>query len=53
VPLSIGAQLVARGENTAVGVLPPEKALPTDLFFSELARRGISVQEMILEERIL
>jgi lysine 6-dehydrogenase len=49
-PLSIGAQLVAHGQATGVGVLPPEAALPTEPFFSELARRGIAVQEVIVDE---
>jgi lysine 6-dehydrogenase len=50
VPLSIGAQLLARGQTTGKGVLPPERALPTEPFFTELARRGIMVDEAILEE---
>jgi lysine 6-dehydrogenase len=50
VPLSIGAQLVAHSQNPGAGVLPPEQALPTEPFFTELARRGIAVQEVIVEE---
>ncbi|RMF27312.1 MAG: hypothetical protein D6759_17980, partial [Chloroflexi bacterium] len=50
IPLSIGAQLIAHGETTGRGVLPPEQALPTDRFFAELARRGITVEEQIVEE---
>jgi saccharopine dehydrogenase-like NADP-dependent oxidoreductase len=50
VPLSIGAQLVAHGQVTGRGVLPPERALPTAPFFAELARRGIAVEEAISEE---
>jgi lysine 6-dehydrogenase len=53
VPLSIGAQIVAEGMATTKGVKPPELALPTDLFFHELAKRGITVEETILEEGIL
>jgi lysine 6-dehydrogenase len=53
IPLSIGAQLVAHGKATGMGVLPPERALPTNLFFEELARRGILVDEEIVEEGIL
>jgi len=49
IPLSIGAQLIAHGETTGKGVLPPEQALPTDRFFAELARRGIVVEETIVE----
>ena len=50
IPLSIGAQLIAHGQTTGQGVLPPEQALPTAPFFSELARRGIEVEETIVEE---
>lgn len=49
-PLSVGAQLIARGQITGKGVLPPERALPTEPFFAELARRGIEVEEENLEE---
>jgi saccharopine dehydrogenase-like NADP-dependent oxidoreductase len=50
IPLSIGAQLIARGQTTGKGVLPPERALPVGSFFAELARRGITVDEEIVEE---
>ncbi len=50
IPLSIGAQLIAHGETTAKGVVPPERALPTDRFFRELEKRGITVEERIVEE---
>ncbi|HID33416.1 MAG TPA: hypothetical protein EYP25_02415 [Anaerolineae bacterium] len=50
IPLSIGAQLIAHGETTAKGVVPPERALPTDPFFRELEKRGITVEERIVEE---
>lgn len=53
VPLSIGAQLIAGGQTTGKGVLPPEQALPTEPFFAELARRGITVEEEIVEEATL
>jgi saccharopine dehydrogenase-like NADP-dependent oxidoreductase len=53
IPLSIGAQMIARGQVTGRGVLPPERALPTDVFFDELARRGIVVEEEIVETGIL
>ncbi|MBN1180055.1 MAG: saccharopine dehydrogenase NADP-binding domain-containing protein [Anaerolineae bacterium] len=53
IPLSIGAQLIAHGEVTGRGVLPPERALPTRRFFDELARRGILVDEEIVEEGAL
>lgn len=50
VPLSIGAQLIASGQVTARGVRPPEIALPTQPFFDELAKRGITVEETIVEQ---
>ncbi len=49
IPLSIGAQMVARGQITGSGVLPPELALSTGPFFAELERRGIVVEEEIVE----
>ncbi len=50
IPLSIGAQLIAHGLTTAKGVVAPEQALPTDIFFRELEKRGITVEETIVEE---
>jgi len=49
VPLSIGAQMLAKGQVKAKGVLPPERAIDPGLFFRELARRGIVVHEKIEE----
>ncbi len=49
VPLSIGAQLIAGGEAEGRGVLPPEQALPAGRFFEELARRGITIEETVVE----
>lgn len=53
IPLSIAAQLIAAGQATAQGVVPPEQALPTSPFFAELARRGITVEERIVEEGLV
>ncbi len=50
IPLSIGAQMLAKGQVEAKGVVPPEIAFPTQPFFQELAKRGIQVEEKI-EER--
>ena len=50
IPLSIGAQLIAHGQAMGSGVLAPELAFPTELFFAELALRGIVVEEVIVEE---
>lgn len=52
-PLSIGAQMIAHRQTTGKGVLPPELAFPTEPFFVELARRGIVVEEEIVEEGYL
>jgi saccharopine dehydrogenase-like NADP-dependent oxidoreductase len=43
VPLSIGVQMIARGEISVRGVVPPERAIPPERFFEELARRGIEI----------
>jgi saccharopine dehydrogenase-like NADP-dependent oxidoreductase len=53
IPLSIGAQLVANGEALALGVLPPELALPVEPFFQALALRGITVEETVVQESVL
>jgi saccharopine dehydrogenase-like NADP-dependent oxidoreductase len=53
VPLSIGAQLIAEGKVTARGVQPPELALPAQPFFEALAKRGITIEEQIVEEGTL
>ena len=50
IPLAIGAELIAGGQATARGVLPPEQALPVSPFFEALEKRGLIVDEMIVEE---
>jgi len=47
VPLSIASQMLARGEISQHGVLPPEVAVKPEPFFSELAKRGIKINETI------
>jgi lysine 6-dehydrogenase len=49
IPLSIGAQMIARGEVERAGVVPPEQAFRAQPFFDELAWRGIHVHEEIVE----
>lgn len=49
IPLSIGAQMIARGDITHRGVVPPETAIPPELFFSELKKRGIEIHERVEE----
>ncbi len=53
IPASIGAQLLAHGEVRSVGVLAPEAAFEPAPFISELARRGIRVEERIEEHGII
>jgi saccharopine dehydrogenase-like NADP-dependent oxidoreductase len=47
IPLSIGAQMIARGDVKVRGVVPPETALDPDIFFAELHKRGIEIHERV------
>jgi saccharopine dehydrogenase-like NADP-dependent oxidoreductase len=49
IPLSIGAQMIARGDVKVRGVVPPETAIDPDTFFAELARRGIEIHSTVEE----
>jgi saccharopine dehydrogenase-like NADP-dependent oxidoreductase len=49
IPLSIGAQMIASGDITKKGVVPPETAIPAELFFKELGKRGIEIHEKVEE----
>jgi lysine 6-dehydrogenase len=49
IPLSIGVQMIARGEVPHRGVLPPETAIDPGIFFAELARRRIEIHETVQE----
>jgi saccharopine dehydrogenase (NAD+, L-lysine-forming) len=51
IPLSIGAQMIARGDITARGIVPPETAIPPELFFDELGKRGIDIHERVEEQQ--
>jgi lysine 6-dehydrogenase len=42
-PISVAAQMLARGEITERGVLPPEMAIPAGEFLKELDKRGIRI----------
>jgi lysine 6-dehydrogenase len=53
IPASIGAQLLAHGEGRGTGVLAPEAAFEPARFISELARRGIRVEERIEEHGVI
>ncbi|NIS79644.1 MAG: hypothetical protein GTO14_05415 [Anaerolineales bacterium] len=47
IPLSIGAQMIARGDIDARGVLPPESAIDPEIFFTELEKRGITIRHQV------
>ena len=49
IPLSIGAIMIARGDVTVRGVVPPEIAIDPEIFFKELALRGITIGESLEE----
>jgi saccharopine dehydrogenase-like NADP-dependent oxidoreductase len=49
IPLSIGVQMIARGDIKVRGVLPPETAIDPKIFFRELARRRIEIHERVGE----
>jgi len=53
VPLSIVSQMLAKGEISEKGVLPPEVAVNPKPFFAELAERGIKINETIETTRML
>jgi len=53
IPLSIGAQMIAKGEVSGSGVLPPETALDPKIFVNELAKRRIEIHEKIEEYHVL
>ena len=46
-PTSIIARMLAEGVITARGVLPPESCVPGDLMITELAKRGVIIQERV------
>ncbi len=47
IPLSIGAQMIARGDVSATGVVPPEMAIDPEILFAELARRRIEIHQRV------
>jgi len=50
-PVSVTAQMLARGEVARTGALPPEEAIPPAPFLRALADRGIDIrQEEMVEE---
>jgi len=53
IPLSIGAQMIARGDVKVKGVVPPETAFEPGIFFAELHKRGIEVHERVEEYHVI
>jgi len=53
IPLSIGVQMMARGDVKARGVVPPETAIDPLIFFAELAKRGIEIHEKVEEYHVI
>ncbi len=53
IPLSIGVQMIARGDVTHRGVLPAETVIDPKIYFAELARRGIQIHEQVEEYHVL
>jgi len=47
IPLSIGAQMMAKGKVKQKGVLPPEACFNPIEFFKELSKRGIQINEKL------
>ena len=53
IPLSIGVQMIARGDIKLLGVVPPESAIDPEIFFAELGRRKIEIHEKVEEYHVL
>ncbi len=53
IPLSIGAQMIGRGDVEVGGVVPPETAIDPDIFFAELRKRGIEIHERVEEVHVV
>jgi lysine 6-dehydrogenase len=49
IPLSIGAEMIARGDVKTRGIIPPETALDPDIFIAEMRKRGITIHEKVVE----
>ncbi len=48
-PACIAAEMIVRGDITKKGVLSPATDLPCDLFMDQLNKRGIKINEMIVQ----
>jgi len=53
IPLSVGAQMIARGDVKVRGVVPPDTAIDPAIFFSELRKRGIEIHERVEEYHVV
>jgi saccharopine dehydrogenase-like NADP-dependent oxidoreductase len=53
IPLSIGAQMIARGDVKVKGVVPPETAIDPEIFFAELHKRRIEIHERVEEHHAI
>jgi saccharopine dehydrogenase-like NADP-dependent oxidoreductase len=53
IPLSIGAQIIARGDVKVSGVVPPETAIDHTIFFAELRKRGIEIHQRVEEYHVV
>jgi saccharopine dehydrogenase-like NADP-dependent oxidoreductase len=51
IPLSIAAEMIARGDVPARGVVPPETALDPDIFIAEMRRRKMTIHEQVLVDK--
>jgi len=50
-PLSVVAQMLAKGEIKQTGVLPPETAVKPEPFIKEIAKRGVKITETMQRAR--
>ena len=53
IPLSIGAQMIARGNVQVKGIVLPETAIDPGIFFSELRKRGIEIHERVEQYHVV
>ena len=50
-PACIAAEMIVRGDITRKGVLSPATDVPCDLFMDQLNKRGIKVNETIVQSK--
>ena len=48
IPLSIGAEMIARGDVVTRGIVPPETAFDPDIFIAEMRKRKMTIHEKIM-----